>query len=125
METGLTGLDRVRELETASEAEIENRLRRPTPDRLLVAAEALRHGFTIQRIHEVSGFDPWFIERLAEIVAAEEQVRDEGLPQDAAGMRRLKGMGFSDKRLAQLALRSAHGRSASIKPARPSISPWT
>src|SRR4249919_3975450 len=108
METGLTGLDRVRELETASEAEIENRLRRPTPDRLLVAAEALRHGFTIQRIHEVSGFDPWFIERLAEIVAAEEQVRDEGLPQDAAGMRRLKGMGFSDKRLAQLALRSAH-----------------
>ncbi|MCL6740221.1 carbamoyl-phosphate synthase large subunit [Sphingomonas sp. RB56-2] len=108
METGLSGLDRVRDLETASEAEIENRLRRPTPDRLLVAAEALRHGFTVQRIHEVSGFDPWFIERLAEIVGAEEQVRDEGLPQDAAGMRRLKAMGFSDKRLAQLALRSAH-----------------
>ncbi|HET9399167.1 MAG TPA: carbamoyl-phosphate synthase large subunit, partial [Sphingomicrobium sp.] len=60
------------------------------------------------RIHEISGFDPWFIERLAEIVQAEEQVRDEGLPQDAAGMRRLKAMGFSDKRLAQLALRSAH-----------------
>jgi carbamoyl-phosphate synthase large subunit len=108
LEIGLCGLDRLRELENASEAEIENRLRRPTPDRLLVAAEALRHGFTIQRIHEVSGFDPWFIERLAEIVAAEEQVRDEGLPHDAAGMRRLKAMGFSDKRLAQLALRSAH-----------------
>jgi carbamoyl-phosphate synthase large subunit len=108
LEIGLCGLDRVPDLMSASEAEIENRLRRPTPDRLLVAAEALRHGFTIQRIHEVSGFDPWFIERLAEIVAAEEQVRDEGLPQDAAGMRRLKAMGFSDKRLAQLALRSAH-----------------
>jgi len=108
LETGLCGLDRLRDLETASEAEIENRLRRPTPDRLLVAAEALRHGFTVRRIHEVSGFDPWFIERLAEIVQAEEQVRDEGLPQDAAGLRRLKSMGFSDKRLAQLALRSAH-----------------
>src|SRR5687768_954638 len=108
LETGLCGLDRLRELETASEQEIENRLGRATPDRLLVAAEALRHGFTVQRIHEISGFDPWFLERLAEIVQAEEQVRDEGLPQDAAGLRRLKAMGFSDKRLGQLALRAAH-----------------
>ncbi|MFL6739449.1 MAG: carbamoyl-phosphate synthase large subunit, partial [Sphingomicrobium sp.] len=108
METGLTGLDRVPELMTATEQEIENALGRPTPHRLLVAAEALRHGFTVQRIHQISGFDPWFLERLAEIVLAEEQVRDEGLPHDAVGMRRLKGMGFSDKRLAELALRSAH-----------------
>ena len=108
LETGLCGLDRVRELENASPQEIENALARATPDRLLVAAEALRQGFTVQRIHEIAGFDPWFLERLAEIVAAEEQVRDEGIPQDAAGMRRLKAMGFSDARLAQLALRSAH-----------------
>ena len=32
-------------------AEIENALARPTPDRLLVAAEALRQGFTVERIH--------------------------------------------------------------------------
>ena len=108
LETGLCGLDRTRELEHASPAEIENALARATPDRLLVAAEALRHGFTVQPIHEIAGFDPWFIERLAEIVAAEEQVRAEGLPREPAGMRRLKAMGFSDGRLAQLALRSAH-----------------
>ncbi|RIX31568.1 carbamoyl-phosphate synthase large subunit [Sphingomonas edaphi] len=108
LETGLCGLDRVRELENASPEEIENALARATPDRLLVAAEALRHGFTIQRIHEIAGFDPWFLERLAEIVGAEEQIRAEGIPQDAAGMRRLKAMGFSDGRMAQLALRSAH-----------------
>ena len=108
METGLSGLDRVPDLMNASEQEIENALGRPTPDRLLVAAEALRHGFTVERIHQISGFDPWFIERLAEVVRAEEQVRDEGLPHDAVGMRQLKSMGFSDKRLAQLALRSAH-----------------
>ncbi|HEX2624131.1 MAG TPA: carbamoyl-phosphate synthase large subunit, partial [Sphingomicrobium sp.] len=107
LETGLCGLDRVRELENASPAEIENALARATPDRLLIAAEALRQGFTVQRIHEIAGFDPWFLERMAEIVAAEEQVRAEGIPQDAAGMRRLKAMGFSDARLAQLALRSA------------------
>ncbi len=108
LEVGLCGLDRVRHLEGADPAEIENALGRPTPDRLLVAAEALRQGFTIERIHELAGFDSWFLGRLAEIVAAEEQLRDQGLPRDAAGLRRLKAMGFSDARLAQLALRSAH-----------------
>jgi carbamoyl-phosphate synthase large subunit len=108
LETGLCGLDRVRELENADPAEIERALARPTPDRLLVAAEALRQGFTVERINEIAGFDPWFLRRLEEIVRAEEQVRIEGLPSDAAGMRRLKALGFSDSRLAQLALRSAH-----------------
>jgi carbamoyl-phosphate synthase large subunit len=108
LETGLSGLDRVRELENADPLEIESLLARPTPDRLLVAAEALRQGFTVQRINEIAGFDPWFLERLQEIVRTEEQVREQGLPGDAREMRRLKAMGFSDARLATLALRSAH-----------------
>ena len=45
--------------------------------------------------------------QLQEIVEAEEEVRVSGLPSDARGMRRLKAMGFSDGRLAQLSLRSA------------------
>src|SRR6185436_19988930 len=119
LETGLCGLDRVRELEHADPAAIESALARPTPDRLLVAAEALRQGFTVERIHAIAGFDPWFIERLQEIVRAEEQVREKGLPPDAAGMRALKAMGFSDGRLGQLALRSAHApREMSEKSAR-------
>ncbi len=107
LEVGLCGLDRVRELEHADPATIESALATATPDRLLVAAEALRQGFTVERINAISGFDPWFLERLAEIVAVEEEVRAEGLPQDADAMRRIKGMGFSDARLGQLALRSA------------------
>jgi carbamoyl-phosphate synthase large subunit len=107
LETGLTGLDRVRELEHADPAAIESALARATPDRLLVAAEALRQGFTVERINAIAGFDPWFLERLKEIVEAEEEVRINGLPSDAKGMRRLKAMGFSDARLAQLSLRSA------------------
>jgi carbamoyl-phosphate synthase large subunit len=108
LETGLDGLDRVRELEGADPTEIERHLARPTPDRLLIAAEALRQGFTVERINEIAHFDPWFLRRLEEIVHAEEEVRVSGLPSDARGMRRLKAMGFSDARLAQLALRSAH-----------------
>jgi carbamoyl-phosphate synthase large subunit len=106
LETGLTGLDRVRELENADPSTIESALARATPDRLLVAAEALRQGFTVERINTIAGFDPWFLKRLQEIVEAEEEVRLKGLPSDAAAMRRLKAMGFSDARLAQLSLRS-------------------
>ncbi|MFN3389096.1 MAG: carbamoyl-phosphate synthase large subunit, partial [Allosphingosinicella sp.] len=108
LETGLTGLDGVKPLYGAPRIEIEAALARPTPDRLLVAAQALREGFTVAEIHAIARFDPWFLERLEEIVAAEDEICREGLPGDAAGLRRLKAMGFSDKRLAELAVRFAH-----------------
>ncbi|HZU52194.1 MAG TPA: carbamoyl-phosphate synthase large subunit, partial [Sphingomicrobium sp.] len=112
LEIGLCGLDRVRQFENADPAELESALARATPDRLLVAAEALRQGFTAARINEIAGFDPWFLNRLQEVVEAEEQIRADGLPTDARSMRRLKAMGFSDARLAQLALRSARAERA-------------
>lgn len=108
LETGLAGFNIVESLCGASRSAIEEELARPTPDRFLVAAQALREGMTVEEIHRISKFDPWFLERLAEIVAAEERVCRDGLPRDAAGMRRLKAMGFSDKRLAWLALQSAN-----------------
>jgi len=110
LETGLSGFNQVDALVGAGRAEIEAALARATPDRLLVAAQALREGFTVAEVHAIAKYDPWFLERIAEIVAAEEQVKAEGLPIDAAGMRRLKAMGFSDKRLAWLALQSANLR---------------
>ncbi|QEH78144.1 carbamoyl-phosphate synthase large subunit [Sphingomonas sp. C8-2] len=108
LETGLAGFNVVEGLKGAPRSVIEEELARPTPDRLLVAAQALREGLSVDDIHRIAKYEPWFLERLAEIVAAEEEVCREGLPQDAAGMRRLKAMGFSDKRLAWLALQSAN-----------------
>ncbi|MBV9840682.1 MAG: carbamoyl-phosphate synthase large subunit [Sphingomonadaceae bacterium] len=110
LETGLVGLNIVDELRGASRNEIEAALAHPTPERLLVAAQALREGFTAEEVQRVTKYDPWFVERLAEIVAAETEVCSEGLPRDAAGLRRLKAIGFSDKRLAWLALQSANAR---------------
>ena len=110
LETGLSGFNSVDRLVGAPRAEIEAALAVATPDRLLVAAQALREGFTVAEVHAIAKYDPWFLERMAEIVAAETEVCTNGLPQDAAGMRKLKAMGFSDKRLAWLALQSANLR---------------
>lgn len=110
LETGLSGFDAVEHLAGAPRDVIEAALSQATPDRLLVAAQALREGFSVAEIHAIAKYDPWFLERIAEIVRAEEQVCQDGLPRDAAGLRRLKAMGFSDKRLAHLALKSANLR---------------
>jgi carbamoyl-phosphate synthase large subunit len=115
LETGLIGLDGVKPLYGAPREEIEAALARPTPDRLLVAAQALREGFTVAEIHAIAKYDPWFLERLKEIVDEEEGICRDGLPRDAAGMRRLKAMGFCDRRLAELALKSAHIRGTGVK----------
>ena len=107
LEIGLSGFNVVDRLAGAPRAEIEAALAVATPDRLLVAAQALREGFTVAEVHSIAKYDPWFLERIAEIVAAEAEVMRDGLPIEAAGLRRLKAMGFSDKRLAWLALQSA------------------
>ncbi len=107
LETGLSGLDEV-EIEGQGDDARENMglvraaLGRPTPDRLLVVGQALRWGMSVAEIHEACKIDPWFIERLAEIVALEKKVRAHGLPKDAANLRKLKAAGFSDERLASL-----------------------
>ncbi|BCW88648.1 Carbamoyl-phosphate synthase large chain [Alphaproteobacteria bacterium SO-S41] len=105
LETGLSGLDEI-EIPGLGRGDDKNAIRaeltRATPDRLRVVAQALRHGLSVEEIHAACHFDPWFIERLGEIVAAEIDVRRHGIPQDAESLRDLKAMGFSDKRLAQL-----------------------
>ena len=107
LETGLSGFNIVDRLVGAPKDEIEAALATATPDRLLVAAQALREGFTVAEVHAIAKYDPWFLDRIAELIAAENEVLENGLPQDAPGMRRLKSLGFSDKRLAYLALTSA------------------
>jgi carbamoyl-phosphate synthase large subunit len=110
LETGLVGFNYVDALRGASRDDLIAELSRATPDRLLVAAQCLREGMTVAEVHAIAKYDPWFLERIAEIIGAEKDVSSNGLPQDAAGMRRLKSMGFSDKRLAYLALESANLR---------------
>jgi carbamoyl-phosphate synthase large subunit len=113
LETGLSGFNFVDRLKGASHDTLRSELAKATPDRLLNAAQAIREGLPLSEINRIAGYDMWFLERIAEIVAAEQEVCANGLPRDAEGLRKLKAMGFSDKRLAYLALQSANLRPGS------------
>ncbi|HMP46646.1 MAG TPA: carbamoyl-phosphate synthase large subunit, partial [Sphingopyxis sp.] len=108
LETGLSGFNFVDRLKGASHDQLRSELAQRTPDRLLIAAQAIREELPLAEINRIAGYDMWFLDRIAEIVAAEEDVCANGLPRDAEGLRKLKAMGFSDKRLAYLALQSAN-----------------
>ncbi|MCX7356855.1 MAG: carbamoyl-phosphate synthase large subunit [Alphaproteobacteria bacterium] len=118
LDTGLTGLDEI-EIEGASDedngrAAVRARLVTPKADRLLVCAEALRRGLSVEEICAASHFDPWFVRQIGEIIAKEAEVRAEGLPKDAVTFRALKAQGFSDARLAKL----TGGRERDVRSAR-------
>ncbi len=120
LETGLTGLD---EIELAADKNsVRAALARATPDRLRVAAQALRLGFSREDVAQITKYDPWFLGEIEHILAVEAEVRAKGVPSDEAGLRRLKSMGFSDARLAKLTGKSekevrTHRRTLGVVPA--------
>ncbi len=104
METGLTGLNEI-DIEGAISGDkeaVKKALTIQSPDRLLIIAQAFRHGLSVDEIHAASHYDPWFLEQIEAIVKTEADIRSHGLPGDAPGLLGLKKMGFSDERLAEL-----------------------
>ena len=109
LETGLSGLD---EMDmpavdsTLSKDSLRGWIAGQTPDRILRIAQAMRAGMSLPDIQKVTKWDPWFLTQIAEIVGAENWVKENGLPADKATFHNLKSQGFSDRRLAQLAAKS-------------------
>ncbi|AHC73410.1 carbamoyl-phosphate synthase large chain [Candidatus Endolissoclinum faulkneri L5] len=106
LDTGLSGLEPI-ELKGASGETVDcqtitSQLSQPTADRLLNVAQALRLGISVDEVHRACCIDPWFLNRIAEIIAAERAIEIEGLPSDAAGWQKIKSMGFSDARIGQI-----------------------
>lgn len=80
---------------------IQARLRRPSPERLLYVAHALRRGMSVEEVHRFSMIDPWFLNNILQIVQLEKNIAAaEEL--DEALMRQAKEYGFSDIMLASL-----------------------
>ena len=106
LETGLAGFDAAgRDLDDPA---LRERLRVPNAQRLLLVAAALRRGFSREEVCALTRIDPWFLQAIEQIVRAEEGIVRAGLPGLEAEAGRLlriaKEDGFSDRRLATLAL---------------------
>ncbi|MCB0072979.1 MAG: carbamoyl-phosphate synthase large subunit, partial [Caldilineaceae bacterium] len=82
----------------APTVELHDLLRTPTRDRLFAVYEALKRGDSQAMIAQLTGYDPWFVAQIGEIVAFEEDLTS----LDAPTLRRAKRMGFSDGQLARI-----------------------
>ena len=102
LETELSGFDEIDIPNAPEKSAIIKALSEQTPDRIRVIAQAMRFGLSNSEIHEVTMYDPWFLERIREIVAMELEISQNGLPIEEENLRQIKSMGFSDLRLAKL-----------------------
>jgi carbamoyl-phosphate synthase large subunit len=85
-----------------TDEEIKEKLSRPGPQRVWFLRYALKSGMTTERIYELTGIDPWFLDNLAEIVETEERIRTAGSWDNLSPelLRTAKRQGFSDRQLA-------------------------
>ena len=107
METGLTGLNEIEIKGAPEKSAIMGALARPTPDRILVIAQAFRHGLTVEEIAQASKYEPWFLRQIEQLVSIEAELRKGGLPKDLKSLLEIKKKGFSDDRLGELTRLSA------------------
>ncbi|AXA83984.1 carbamoyl phosphate synthase large subunit [Lysobacter oculi] len=105
LETGKVGFDPTG-LDWNNEddlARLKREVKEPGPERLFYLADAFRAGLSVDDVHALSFVDPWFLDQIEDIIAAEQTIAKGGLAAlDAAAMRGYKRMGFSDARIAQL-----------------------
>ncbi len=96
-------LEGVTDAETlfATSAEVHDHLETPTPKRLFAIARALQEEAPVRSIANITGIDPWFLQRIKHIVDRENELG--GYPLlSSATLLRLKRLGCSDKRIGEL-----------------------
>jgi carbamoyl-phosphate synthase large subunit len=109
LETGSFGFEpRVDLSEARREASLEvvrGKLRQPNAQRLWYLGDAFRLGLSLEEIYQLSAIDPWFLEKIREIIAVDDEIAGaaaNAAELDAATVRRWKQMGFADARIANL-----------------------
>ena len=90
---------------------LDDELANPTDLRVFAIAQALEEGYTIERIEELTKIDPWFLQKMKNIVDYKAVLEGydsiEALPADV--LRKAKMMGFSDFQIARFVLKSRQG----------------
>jgi len=100
LEIGLKGMI-LPEITRLSATEIEEKCRYGDDMRFFVVAEALRRGMPVQYLYELTKIDPFFLEKIKNIIELEKEISREGLSLDL--LARAKKIGFADAYLAQIA----------------------
>ena len=87
---------------------LDEELANPTDLRIFAIAQALEEGYTIDRIYELTKIDPWFIERMKNIVDFKHKLEAMNSLEELSAdiMRQAKIMGFSDFQIARFVLKS-------------------
>ena len=90
----------VPELSQVDDALLMNRIVKAQDDRLFYLAEALRRGFTIEELHQMTKIDLFFLDKLLHIIEIEQQLKE--TIKDVDTIRLAKQNGFADKKIAEL-----------------------
>ena len=88
------------EAQLASDTELEDKLVHVQDDRIFYLAEALRRGYSLADLHELTKITIYFLDILKHIVELEDQIK--ASPKDAAVLKLAKQYGFSDPTIADL-----------------------
>ena len=84
---------------TYDEEEIEEHLSHPDDLILYYVAAALKKGISVEKIYNLSAIDPWFIEKIKNIVETEAKLKEKSLEKSL--LKDAKRFGFSDKQIAR------------------------
>ncbi len=97
---GMHGFVANRELGTD---DLDSALSHPTDKRIFLIANALRKGYTVDRIHELTRIDRWFLSKLKNILDTEDRLGEYSSPRDIPDelLREAKQKGFSDFQIAR------------------------
>ncbi len=79
---------------------IRRELREPTDQRIFYVAKALKAGLNADEVSKLTGIDPWFLDKIGNILRMERRIGKEGISEDT--VRNAKILGFSDAKLAEL-----------------------
>lgn len=87
---------------------IDESLQNPTDQRIFSIALALKKGYTVDKIHQLTGIDRWFLEKLHNILRIENELSKYNKLEDLSDdlLRHSKKAGFSDFQLARIILKS-------------------
>lgn len=96
LDTGMNGLV----ANSITFEDLDKELRTPTDKRMYAIGEAMKRGYTVEKINQLSHVDPWYLHKIKNIVEIDgllEKFRLQNLPDDL--LRRAKQKGFSDKQI--------------------------